>query len=50
MGCGTSFEGVAVGADMYHQQNVQAFIGPYCSSGESEIYHFIEEFYSKMRF
>lgn len=33
MGCGESFEGVAVGADMYHQQNVKAFIGPYCNTG-----------------
>jgi len=32
MGCGESFEGVAVGADMYHQQNVKAFIGPYCNA------------------
>ncbi|KAH7718579.1 RGC/RGC protein kinase [Aphelenchoides avenae] len=32
MGCGESFEGVAVGADMYHQQNVKAFIGPYCNT------------------
>ncbi|PAV74655.1 hypothetical protein WR25_25652 [Diploscapter pachys] len=32
MGCGESFEGVAVGADMYHVQKVRAFIGPYCNS------------------
>uniref|UniRef100_A0A7E4W0S3 Guanylate cyclase n=1 Tax=Panagrellus redivivus TaxID=6233 RepID=A0A7E4W0S3_PANRE len=32
MGCGESFEGVAVGADMYHQQNVKGFIGPYCNA------------------
>jgi hypothetical protein len=32
MGCGESFEGVAVGADMYHQQNVKAFVGPYCNA------------------
>ena len=32
MGCGESFEGVAVGADMYHQQGVKAFIGPYCTA------------------
>ncbi|KAI1712050.1 receptor family ligand binding region domain-containing protein [Ditylenchus destructor] len=31
-GCGESFEGVAVGADMYHQQNVKAFVGPYCNT------------------
>lgn len=34
MGCGESFEGVAVGADMYHVQKVRAFIGPYCNSGK----------------
>uniref|UniRef100_A0AC35G698 Guanylate cyclase n=1 Tax=Panagrolaimus sp. PS1159 TaxID=55785 RepID=A0AC35G698_9BILA len=32
MGCGESYEGVAVGADMYHQQNVKCFIGPYCNA------------------
>ncbi|CAD5223083.1 unnamed protein product [Bursaphelenchus okinawaensis] len=32
MGCGESYEGVAVGADMYHQQNVKVFIGPYCNA------------------
>uniref|UniRef100_A0A915CU52 Receptor ligand binding region domain-containing protein n=1 Tax=Ditylenchus dipsaci TaxID=166011 RepID=A0A915CU52_9BILA len=32
MGCGESFEGVAVGADMYHQQNIKAFVGPYCNT------------------
>ncbi|KAK6021930.1 hypothetical protein OSTOST_12386, partial [Ostertagia ostertagi] len=26
------FEGVAVGADMYHVQKVRAFIGPYCNA------------------
>ena len=36
MGCGESFEGVAVGADMYHQQHVKAFIGPYCNAGSRE--------------
>uniref|UniRef100_A0A0K0EE46 Guanylate cyclase n=1 Tax=Strongyloides stercoralis TaxID=6248 RepID=A0A0K0EE46_STRER len=30
--CGESFEGVAVAADMFHTQNVKAFIGPYCGS------------------
>ncbi|CAJ0565140.1 unnamed protein product, partial [Mesorhabditis spiculigera] len=32
MGCGEAFEGVAVGADMYHAQGVRAFIGPYCNA------------------
>ncbi|CAJ0928991.1 unnamed protein product, partial [Mesorhabditis belari] len=32
MGCGEAFEGVAVGADMYHVQGVRAFIGPYCNA------------------
>ncbi|VDP01281.1 unnamed protein product [Heligmosomoides polygyrus] len=32
MGCGDAFEGVAVGADMYHVQKVRAFIGPYCNT------------------
>ncbi|KAH7701828.1 Protein GCY-8, partial [Aphelenchoides avenae] len=32
MGCGETYEGVAVSADMYHQQNVKAFIGPYCNT------------------
>uniref|UniRef100_A0A0K0D1T4 ANF_receptor domain-containing protein n=1 Tax=Angiostrongylus cantonensis TaxID=6313 RepID=A0A0K0D1T4_ANGCA len=32
MGCGEALEGVAVGADMYHVQNVRAFIGPYCNA------------------
>uniref|UniRef100_A0AC34QB82 Receptor ligand binding region domain-containing protein n=1 Tax=Panagrolaimus sp. JU765 TaxID=591449 RepID=A0AC34QB82_9BILA len=32
MGCGESFEGVAVGANMYHQKGVKAFIGPYCNA------------------
>ncbi|XGW31630.1 hypothetical protein V3C99_010077 [Haemonchus contortus] len=31
-GCSESFEGVAVGADMYHVQKVRAFIGPYCNA------------------
>ncbi|KAK6749596.1 hypothetical protein RB195_001919 [Necator americanus] len=31
-GCGESFEGVAVAADMYHLQKVKAFIGPYCNA------------------
>ncbi|KAF8371116.1 hypothetical protein PRIPAC_77545 [Pristionchus pacificus] len=31
-GCGDSYEGVAVAADMYHLQKVKAFIGPYCNS------------------
>ncbi|CAJ0929082.1 unnamed protein product, partial [Mesorhabditis belari] len=31
-GCGESYEGVAVAADMYHLQKVKAFIGPYCSA------------------
>lgn len=35
-GCGDSYEGVAVAADMYHLQKVKAFIGPYCNAGESE--------------
>ncbi|KHN83316.1 Atrial natriuretic peptide receptor 2 [Toxocara canis] len=30
MGCGESFEGVAVAAELYHQYQVRAFIGPYC--------------------
>ncbi|GMS94939.1 hypothetical protein PENTCL1PPCAC_17114, partial [Pristionchus entomophagus] len=30
-GCGDSYEGVAVAADMYHLQKVKAFIGPYCN-------------------
>uniref|UniRef100_A0A0N5BGH1 Guanylate cyclase n=1 Tax=Strongyloides papillosus TaxID=174720 RepID=A0A0N5BGH1_STREA len=30
--CGESFEGVAVAADMFHLQDVKAFIGPYCSA------------------
>ncbi|CAD5234296.1 unnamed protein product [Bursaphelenchus xylophilus] len=32
MGCGESYEGVAVAADMYHQQNVKVFVGPYCNA------------------
>uniref|UniRef100_A0A0M3I0J2 ANF_receptor domain-containing protein n=1 Tax=Ascaris lumbricoides TaxID=6252 RepID=A0A0M3I0J2_ASCLU len=32
MGCGESFEGVAVAADMFHLQQVKAFIGPYCNA------------------
>ncbi|CAD5229509.1 unnamed protein product [Bursaphelenchus okinawaensis] len=31
-GCGESYEGVAVAADMYHQQNVKVFVGPYCAA------------------
>ncbi|CAD6199387.1 unnamed protein product [Caenorhabditis auriculariae] len=31
-GCGESYEGVAVAADMYHLQKVRAFIGPYCNA------------------
>ncbi|EFO92200.1 CRE-GCY-8 protein [Caenorhabditis remanei] len=31
-GCGESYEGVAVAADMYHLQKVKAFIGPYCNA------------------
>ncbi|CAJ0579547.1 unnamed protein product, partial [Mesorhabditis spiculigera] len=31
-GCGESYEGVAVAADMYHLQKVKAFIGPYCAA------------------
>ncbi|KAI6221063.1 Guanylate cyclase [Aphelenchoides besseyi] len=31
-GCGESFEGVAVAANMYHVEEVRAFIGPYCTS------------------
>uniref|UniRef100_A0A0N4Z5Y0 Guanylate cyclase n=1 Tax=Parastrongyloides trichosuri TaxID=131310 RepID=A0A0N4Z5Y0_PARTI len=30
--CGESYEGVAVAADMFHLQNVKAFIGPYCNA------------------
>uniref|UniRef100_A0A0N4ZDC3 Guanylate cyclase n=1 Tax=Parastrongyloides trichosuri TaxID=131310 RepID=A0A0N4ZDC3_PARTI len=30
--CGESFEGVAVAADMFHLQDVKAFIGPYCNA------------------
>uniref|UniRef100_A0A0M3HPB8 guanylate cyclase n=1 Tax=Ascaris lumbricoides TaxID=6252 RepID=A0A0M3HPB8_ASCLU len=29
-GCGESFEGVAVAAELFHQYQVRAFIGPYC--------------------
>ncbi|KHN80816.1 Atrial natriuretic peptide receptor 2 [Toxocara canis] len=32
MGCGESFEGVAVAADMFYLQKVKAFIGPYCNA------------------
>ncbi|KAI6239704.1 Guanylate cyclase [Aphelenchoides fujianensis] len=32
MGCGDSFEGVAVAASMYHVEKVRAFIGPYCNT------------------
>ncbi|KAI6175896.1 Guanylate cyclase [Aphelenchoides bicaudatus] len=31
-GCGDAFEGVAVAAQMYHQDGVRAFIGPYCNT------------------
>uniref|UniRef100_A0AC34EZM4 Guanylate cyclase n=1 Tax=Panagrolaimus sp. ES5 TaxID=591445 RepID=A0AC34EZM4_9BILA len=31
-GCGESFEGVAVAAQMYHVEQVRAFIGPYCNA------------------
>ncbi|CAJ0602166.1 unnamed protein product [Cylicocyclus nassatus] len=31
-GCGESYEGVAVAADMYHLQKVKVFIGPYCGA------------------
>ncbi|CAI4231943.1 unnamed protein product [Auanema sp. JU1783] len=31
-GCGESYEGVAVAADMYHLQKVKALIGPYCNA------------------
>uniref|UniRef100_A0A0K0FA18 Guanylate cyclase (inferred by orthology to a C. elegans protein) n=1 Tax=Strongyloides venezuelensis TaxID=75913 RepID=A0A0K0FA18_STRVS len=30
--CGEAFEGVAVAADMFHLQDVKAFIGPYCNA------------------
>uniref|UniRef100_A0A8R1J1R1 Uncharacterized protein n=1 Tax=Caenorhabditis japonica TaxID=281687 RepID=A0A8R1J1R1_CAEJA len=33
-GCGTSFEGVAAAAELYHVRNVDAFFGPYCAKGE----------------
>lgn len=32
MGCGESFEGVAVAADIFYQRDVKVFIGPYCNS------------------
>uniref|UniRef100_A0A914DTM9 Guanylate cyclase n=1 Tax=Acrobeloides nanus TaxID=290746 RepID=A0A914DTM9_9BILA len=32
MGCGDSFEGVAVAAQMYHQEQIRCFIGPYCNT------------------
>ncbi|VDK36051.1 unnamed protein product [Gongylonema pulchrum] len=32
-GCGESFQGVAVAAEMYYKQQMRAFIGPYCPSG-----------------
>ncbi|EFO23835.2 RGC/RGC protein kinase [Loa loa] len=31
-GCGYSFEGAAVAAEMFYKQEIRAFIGPYCSS------------------
>uniref|UniRef100_A0A914X4J3 guanylate cyclase n=1 Tax=Plectus sambesii TaxID=2011161 RepID=A0A914X4J3_9BILA len=31
-GCGASFEGVGVGANLYHVDGVRAFLGPYCST------------------
>lgn len=34
-GCGEGFEGVAVAAQMFHVDQVRAFIGPYCSTGKS---------------
>uniref|UniRef100_A0AC35UBX1 Guanylate cyclase n=1 Tax=Rhabditophanes sp. KR3021 TaxID=114890 RepID=A0AC35UBX1_9BILA len=30
--CSDSFEGVALAANMFHVQNVKAFIGPYCNA------------------
>ncbi|KAH7725938.1 CRE-GCY-18 protein [Aphelenchoides avenae] len=32
VGCGESFEGVAVAAAMYHVEQIRAFIGPYCNT------------------
>lgn len=32
MGCGESFEGVAVAADIFYQRDAKVFIGPYCNS------------------
>uniref|UniRef100_A0A915PCN9 Guanylate cyclase n=1 Tax=Setaria digitata TaxID=48799 RepID=A0A915PCN9_9BILA len=31
-GCGYSFEGAAVAAEMFYKEEIRAFIGPYCSS------------------
>ncbi|EJW79204.1 hypothetical protein WUBG_09886, partial [Wuchereria bancrofti] len=31
-GCGYSFEGATVAAEMYYKQEIRAFIGPHCSS------------------
>lgn len=38
-GCGYSFEGAAVAAEMYYKQEIRAFIGPYCSSGSILSFH-----------
>ncbi|KAI1711408.1 receptor family ligand binding region domain-containing protein [Ditylenchus destructor] len=32
MGCGDSFEGAAVAAQLYHKEGIRAFIGPYCNT------------------
>lgn len=32
-GCSNSYEEVAIAAQMYHKEQIQAFIGPYCNSG-----------------
>uniref|UniRef100_A0A7E4V748 Guanylate cyclase n=1 Tax=Panagrellus redivivus TaxID=6233 RepID=A0A7E4V748_PANRE len=31
-GCGDSFQGVAVAAQMYHTEKIRAFLGPYCNA------------------
>lgn len=36
MGCGDSYEGVAVAAQMYHLEGIRAFIGPYCNTGKNQ--------------